>query len=121
MKSKLLAVGVAALFVAGCETFEPYLVERETLIDEDGVYVYSDLMEDGWDGTQHWQFSAYNGNSFPVCVSVGFGPNSYADSYNMGGNYKVEAGQTIDIGYVMAPANFGVNAQAWNPDTYGNC
>jgi hypothetical protein len=121
LKTGFLAAAAAIFVLGGCETFEPYLVERETLIDEDGIFVYSDLMEDGWDGTQHWQFSATNYNAYPVCVSVNFTPNSYADAYSMGGHYRVEPGGTMDIGYVFAPANFGVNSQAWGPDANGNC
>lgn len=121
MKIRALAVLAAVLGASACESvFEPVLLERETLLDEEGVYIYSDL-EETFDGERYWQFSASNYNAFHVCVSAGFTGNSYADNYSMGGSYRIEPGGVIDIGYVYAPANFGVDSRVWNVDQNGNC
>lgn len=118
-----LGVAFACLMaLSGCETLsESYAVERSDLINTDGIHVYSDLMENAWDSSQYWQFRASNYGSYPFCVSVGLESVSYSNGYDMGQVYYLAPGQSMDIGYVYGPADFGVDAQTWAPSDDGRC
>ncbi|AXE66079.1 putative lipoprotein [Hyphomonas polymorpha PS728] len=114
---------LAALFVvSACETLsESYVIERDDLLNEDGIHVYSDLMENPWDGAQYWQFRATNYSDYPFCVRTGLASVSHSNGYDMGNVHYLAPGESRDIGYVHAPANFQVDARTWDPDANGNC
>lgn len=116
-------VALAALFtVSACETLsESYSIERDDLINDSGIHVYSDLMESPWDGSRYWQFRASNYASFPFCVQTALESVSYSNGYDMGQVYYLAPGTSIDIGYVHAPADFRVDTRTWDPDVNGNC
>jgi hypothetical protein len=121
MRAKWLLTALALAGVAGCETFEEtYLIQRESLIEGDGVFVYEDLEEDFF-GLQWFQYTASNSNSFPVCAQVRLEPGASTSGHSMGGWFRVGPGETMDIGYVTLPANFRFGTQVWNTRDDGTC
>ncbi len=121
MRKMLLLAPLALAAVAGCETFEEtYLIQRESLIDRQGIHVYEDLEEDFF-GSQWLQYTAYNSNSFPVCAQVSLEPGASTSGHSMGGWYRVGPGETIDIGYVTLPAQFRFGTQVWDTQDDGAC
>lgn len=122
MKILTLAALAALFAVSACETLsESYSIERDDLINDSGIHVYSDLMESPWDGSRYWQFRASNYTSYPFCVQTGLESVSYSNGYDMGQVYYMAPGSSMDIGYVHAPADFRVDARTWDPDGNGNC
>ena len=122
LKTKLLTALAALLVVGACETlYEPYFLEREDIGTTNGVYFYSDLMEDSYDGTQHWQFAASNNNAWIMCVSTSLETVRHANGYSMGTVVQLGPYETKNTGYVYVPADYEVRASAWEPDVYGNC
>lgn len=122
MKIWSLAALAVLLTVSACETLgESYAIERDDLLNEDGIHVYSDLMENAWDGARYWQFRAVNYSEYPFCVRVGLASVSYSNGYDMGHVHYLAPGASRDIGYVHAPADFRVEARAWDPDENGGC
>ncbi|HEX5007954.1 MAG TPA: hypothetical protein VFV70_12625 [Hyphomonadaceae bacterium] len=112
---------LALAALAGCETFEEtYLLQRESLIEGDGVSVYEDLEEDFF-GSQWYQYTASNSNSFPVCVQVRLNSGASTSGHSMGSVMRVGPGETIDVGYVTLPAQFRFDTQVWNTQDDGSC
>lgn len=118
MRVALVAVGMAVV-LGGCETFEPYSVQYDQVIDQDGVSVYGNLMED-FAGERWWQFSASNSNAFSACVQTNLTSGS-TSGHSMGGIHLLGPGATTDIGYVELPADFRTNTRVWNPLADGSC
>jgi hypothetical protein len=119
MKASLTATALLVL-LAGCETFEEtYLIEQDVIIEEQNVRVTSDLEEDFF-GASWFQFRAYNGNAFPVCVRVSLESNSYTSGHAMGQAYLIASYQTVDIGYIHNPSDFAVDAHVYSPSG-GSC
>jgi hypothetical protein len=120
MRAAMVAVGMAVL-LGGCETFEEtYTIEQDTLIDEGGVQVTSDLQEDFF-GERWFQFRAYNSNSFPVCVQVSLKDGSYTNGHSMGALHRVDSGTSVDVGYINTPADFNVSARVTTTNGSGAC
>lgn len=112
----------AVLAVSACETLgESYSVEQKDILNEDGMRVYSDLMENGWDDAFHWQFRATNYSDYPFCVRTGLASIRFSNGYEMGQVHYMAPGSSRDIGYVNGPADFQVDAQTWEPDANGQC
>lgn len=121
MKISLIVASVALLALGGCETmFEDTLIQRDTVSDQEGIYIYSDLSESA-EGDRFWNFWATNNNSFPVCVGLTLGKNSTTSGHEFDGVHYIAPGQTKGVGYVYAPADFTIQNGAWNPDSSGNC
>lgn len=122
MKIWLASAFAALTVVSGCETLtESYSVERSDVINDGGVHVYSDLMENAWDGARYWQFRAGNYSDYPFCVQAGLNNVRFSNGHSMGYNHYVAPGETKDIGYVNAPADFEVDARTWDPGPDGRC
>ena len=119
MRARAIVAGLA-LACAGCETFEPYSVDYDEIINESGVSVSGNLMED-IAGARWWQFSASNANGFSVCVQTRLQDNASTSGHSMGAIYLVGAGETLDIGYVELPAAFNTSTHVWAPDASGQC
>lgn len=121
MKLRIQAAAAALAGLAGCETlYEPVLIERDTIYNAQGLYIYSDL-EESFEGDRFWNFWAVNSNSYPICLGLTLGPNSTTSGHSFDGTHYLPTGQTVGVGYVYAPANFTIDSQAWEPDAYGNC
>jgi hypothetical protein len=118
MRSAILVAGLAVL-VAGCETFEPYSVEFDQILDQSGVAVYGNLMED-IAGERWWQFTASNSNAFSVCVQTSL-TGGRTSGHSMGGIHLLAPGQSTDIGYVELPGDFRTSSAIWTPQADGNC
>lgn len=115
-----MGIGLVVLPVlAACETFEPYSVEYEEIIQEQGVSVYSNLMED-ISGDRWLQFSASNASGADACVQIRIVDGS-TSGHRMGDVYRLASGETVDIGYVDLPAQLNTNTQVWQPQADGNC
>lgn len=112
----------ALLAVSGCETLsESYSVEQIDLINESGIHVYSNLMENPWDGSQYWQFRASNYGNYPFCVQVGLSRIGFTSGHSMGYNHYLAPGETKDVGYVHAPADFETDTRTWDPGSDDSC
>ncbi|QYJ02153.1 hypothetical protein KUV46_07130 [Thalassovita mediterranea] len=121
MKIRVMAAAAAFLVLAGCETlYEPVLLERDTIYDADGLYIYSELSE-SFEGDRFWNFWAINNGSRPLCLGLTLGPNSSTSGHSFDGKHYLPTGQKVGVGYVYAPANFTIDSQAWEPDAYGGC
>jgi hypothetical protein len=119
MRAGLCVTAMALPLLGGCEVFEPYAVEYETLISRNGVSVTANLMEDF---SSRWrQFTASNYSDYPVCAQVSLTGNPSTSGHSMGGIYRIDPGATMDIGYVTMPAHFGVNARTWEAKPDGGC
>lgn len=115
-----MAAGLACLpLLTGCETFDPYSVEYREIIEEQGVSVYSNLMED-FSGSRWLQFSASNASGYPACVQIRL-TDGNTSGHNMGNTYLLESGATLDIGYVNLPGRFNTNTQVWDTESDGSC
>lgn len=122
MKMRFGAALLALAALSACETLsESYLVEREDVLNENGIHVYSDLMENAWDGSSYFQFRASNYSDYPFCVRVSLSSVSFSNGYEMGYVHYVAPGETRDVGYVHAPARFQTSTDAWDPDENGQC
>lgn len=116
----VMFAGMACLsLLAACETFEPYSVEYREVLQEKGVTIYSNVMED-FSGSRWLQFSASNAGGYPACVQIRLTEGN-TSGHSMGRTYRVEPGSVLDIGYVDLPGNFGTNTQVWNTQSDGNC
>ncbi|ABI78020.1 putative lipoprotein [Hyphomonas neptunium ATCC 15444] len=112
----------ALLAAAGCETLsESYSIERMDEINDSGIHVYSDLMENPWDGSRYWQFRAANYAGYPFCVQAALKDVRFTNGHSMGYSHYIAPGETKDIGYVHAPADFGTTTRTWNPASDGSC
>jgi hypothetical protein len=121
MRKRWLLAPLALAAMAGCETFEEtYLIQRESLVEQEGVHVYEDLEEDFF-GSQWFQYTASNGNSFPVCAQLRLEGGASTSGHSMGGAFRVGPGETVDIGYVSLPAQFRFGTQVWNTREDGSC
>lgn len=121
MRIRIIAAGAAFFALAGCETmYEPVLLERDTIYDADGLYIYSELSE-SFEGDRFWNFWAVNSNSAPICLGLTLGPNSTTSGHSFDGKHYLPTGQTVGVGYVYAPANFNIKSDVWVPDEYGGC
>ncbi len=121
MKTKFLAAAAALLVVTGCETmFEPIMLQREVIFDEQGLYVYGDL-EESFEGDRYWNFWASNSNAFPVCVGLTLSADSRTSGHAFDGIHLVGPGAMVGVGYVYEPASFAVESDIWTPDDSGNC
>jgi hypothetical protein len=118
MRVAFVAVGMA-LLLGGCETFEPYSVQYDQIINESGVSVYGNLMED-FSGARWWQFTANNSNDFSACVRTSLTSGS-TSGHTMGGSHLLGPGETVDIGYVELPGSFNTDTRVWNPRADGSC
>lgn len=117
----MLAALTVAFALVGCETmYEDTLIQRDTVSNQEGIYVYSELSE-SFDGDRFWNFWAQNNNSFPVCVGLTLGPNSTTSGHSFDGVHYIAPGETKGVGYVYAPANYTIENGAWEPDASGNC
>ena len=122
MRARWLLAPLALVAAAACETFEEsYLVEREDLIDNDYVRVFSDLEEYVWDGGRFWQFTAISRADQPVCVQVALTGDSRTSGHSMGSIFAIPPNGMLDIGYVTGPADFGVDARSWSAQGDGTC
>jgi len=119
MRKTVLAGVLALPLMAGCETFDPYSVEYDEIISEQGVVVYGNLMED-ITGSRWWQFSASNSSDTPACVQVRLTSGS-TSGHAMGDIYLIQPGDQIDIGYVTLPGRFNTNSKVWDPDWNDDC
>lgn len=119
MRLTVLAGLLALPLMAGCETFDPYSVQYDEVINEQGVLIYGNLMED-ISGSRWWQFSASNGSDTPACVQVRLTGGS-TSGHSMGQTYQLQPGEQIDVGYVTLPGSFNTNSSVWNPDIDGDC
>jgi len=117
---RLVLTGLIALPVlAACETFDPYSVEYKEILQDQGVSVYSNLMED-FSGSRWVQFTASNAGGIDACVQIRLtGGNT--SGHKMGDTYRLEPGATIDIGYVNLPGRFDTSTQVWNTEADGSC
>lgn len=120
MKAKYLAAAAAFLVMAGCETMQDPLIQRDTVYNDQGIYIYSELSE-SYGGDRYWNFWAQNNNSYPICIGASLGPGSTTSGHSFDGVHYVAPGETEGIGYVYAPADYTLDHGAWNPDEYGNC
>jgi|GEM_PF-1586384 len=113
---------VGGLMMAGCETFDDYMIASQTETTLDGALIRVDTMET-FTGERYDQFRAWNGGSMAICAQVVFnGSNNYAGGgYSMGSIYRVAPGATVDIGYVQYPANYGYQTRLWTPQANGAC
>lgn len=118
MRAAVVAAGLAVV-LAGCETFEPYSIDYDEIINESGVSVYANLMEDF--GSRWYQFSASNSNSFSVCAQTYLHEGASTSGHSMGGVFRIGPGETIDIGYVTLPASFNTGTQVWDVEPNGEC
>jgi hypothetical protein len=119
MRTAILAAGAALVALAGCETFEPYSVDYQEIINDQGVSVYSNEMED-FSGERWIQFSASNGGSYLACVQIRI-TSGNTSGHRMGDTYLLRPGDTTDIGYVTLPASFDTNSRVWSPEPDGSC
>ncbi len=119
MRTTILAAGVAIVALAGCETFEPYSVDYQEIVSDQGVSVYSNEMED-FVGDRWIQFSASNGGSYIACVQIRL-VSGNTSGHSMGDTYLLRPGNTIDIGYVTLPASFDTSTRVWSPQADGAC
>ncbi|WP_139792396.1 hypothetical protein [Henriciella litoralis] len=121
MKSRLFAALAATFILGACESmYEPILLERQTISNEQGIYVYGDL-EEGFEGDRFWNFYATNNNAFPVCVGLTLGAGSNTSGHSFDGVHRIEPGDTEGVGYLYLPASYTLETGAWNPDDYGSC
>lgn len=121
MRAACCAVVMALPLVGGCEVFEEtYTVQREALVDQNGVYIYEDLEEDFF-GARWFQYTASNSNAFPICVRVSLASGASTSGHSMGRIIRIASGDTVDIGYVHLPASFGFNTEAWGTRADGTC
>lgn len=120
MRISLSAAIAAAAVLAACESMEDPLIERDTVRNEEGIYIYAELKE-SYDGSRYRNFWAQNNNSYPVCVGATVGPGSTTSGHQFDGVHYVAAGETKGIGYVYAPADYTVDHDTWAPDEYGSC
>ena len=115
-------MGLGSMMMAGCETFDDYMIASETGLMLEGAIVRLDTMET-FTGDRYDQFRVWNGGSRAICAQVVFnGSNNYAGGgYSMGSVYSVAPGTTVDIGYVQYPANYGYQSRLWTPQSNGAC
>lgn len=113
---------IGGMAMAGCETFDDYVVSSETGETFQGAVIRLDRMET-FAGDRYDQFRAWNGGSRTVCAQVVFvGSNNYTGSgYSMGTVYSVAPGSTMDIGYVQYPASYESEGRLWSPQANGAC
>ncbi len=122
MQARLMTILATLAAISGCATTSnTYLVERDTLIDGNGIYVYGDLEENSWDGARHRQYRAANHGDYPFCVQVSLNQVQYTSGHEMGHIHYISPGETRDIGYVQSPANFTINVETWAPKDNGSC
>lgn len=120
MKLRVWATALI-LLAGGCETLEgAYVAESETMLEGDGVRIYEDVIRDAWGG-ETLQYRAFNSNDFAVCAQVTLDGNAQTSGHSMGGIFRVPAGQEVDIGYVVPPAQFDLSSQYWTAQDNGEC
>ena len=121
MKVSLFVAAFALLSLGGCETMSaPTLLERETIYNDQNLYIYSDFEED-LDGSRYWNFWAQNNNTYPICLGLTLAPNASTSGHSFDGKHYISPGQTKGVGYVYAPAQFEIESDVWIPDNGGNC
>lgn len=110
-----------ALAAAGCETLdETYVAETTTIVEGSGVRIFEDQMKDAWGGG-YFQYRASNNKSFPVCAQTSLEDGAQTSGHSMGSIVRVPANDTVDTGYVSAPARFSVAGQIWDTNDNGEC
>ena len=121
MTIRFLAAIAALVVASGCETlYEDTLIQRDTVYDDQGLYIYSELSE-SLEGDRYWNFWAINSNVYPICLGLTLGPNSTTSGHSFDGTHYLPTGETVGVGYVYAPANFNIKSDVWVPDEYGGC
>lgn len=121
VKIRILAACAALLVLGACETmYEPTLIQRDTVYNDQGLYIYSDL-EESFEGERFWNFYAINSNPEAICLGLTLGANSTTSGHSFEGTHLLTPGQTVGVGYVYAPADFTITSDAWMPDEYGSC
>ena len=111
-----------SMAVAGCETFDDYMISSETGVTLEGAVIRVDEMET-FTGERYDQFRAWNGGRRNICAQVVFsGSNNYTGAgYSMCSVYNVAPGSTLDIGYVQHPARYVYEGRLWSPQSNGAC
>jgi hypothetical protein len=116
----VLAAAIAVL-LGGCATLnETYIAETTTMLEGDGVRIFEDLEQDAWGGAT-FQYRASNMNDVPVCVQVTMNSGAQTSGHSMGSIIRVPPGETVEIGYVIAPAQFDLSSVYWGPQSDGSC
>lgn len=122
MRAWLCAATIGLPLLGGCETLDgTWSEETASLISEDGIEVYYDHMIEESGGASWFQFKASNASEEAVCVTVTLDASSATSGHRMGGIYKLAPGDTVDVGYINDPSDWNADANAWWPDSDGDC
>lgn len=124
MKIAFSLAGTAAALVlaGGCETFsEPIMLERQVLLERNGMLLVEDVEEDPLSGNRHVQYTAFNFSDRPYCTTIQLDRLNYSQGHAFGEIYRIDPGAEIDIAYVLLPADFSVRYRTWGLPADGQC